>query len=247
MRALQLRPGRREEAGLLSDLALRSKGHWGYDQAFLDACRAELTLTPEDVLAHRVTVAEREGQVVGFYALVGTPPVGILEDLFVEPDHIGTGVGRALWSHAMVTAGTLGFERITLEADPAQSHSIWPWARVDVDRSRQVPFRDASCPSSRLPSRRSREVEAGVVARAIDDRGRTVEPSTPRRGELDVLRALVVGLVLFHSAVIFGAGEFPVKAETEHRLATVFLIDLADLADQPAPRQRRLTTRQTAL
>jgi peptidoglycan/LPS O-acetylase OafA/YrhL len=74
------------------------------------------------------------------------------------------------------------------------------------------------------------------VARAIDDRGRTAEPSPPRRGELDVLRALVVvGLVFFHSAVIFGAGEFPVKAETEHRLATVFLADLADLADQPAP------------
>jgi GNAT superfamily N-acetyltransferase len=118
MRTLHLRPGRKEEARLLSDLALRSKGHWGYDQAFPDACRAELTLTPEDILAHRVTVAERDGRVVGFYALAGTPPMGTLEDLFVEPDHIGTGVGRALWNHAMVTAGTLGFERITLEADP---------------------------------------------------------------------------------------------------------------------------------
>ena len=37
MRALHLRPGRKGEARLLSDLALRSKGHWGYDQAFLDA------------------------------------------------------------------------------------------------------------------------------------------------------------------------------------------------------------------
>jgi glucan biosynthesis protein C len=45
-----------------------------------------------------------------------------------------------------------------------------------------------------------------------------------RRAELDVLRALVVvGLVFFHSAVIFGAGEFPVKAETEQPLATVFI------------------------
>jgi N-acetylglutamate synthase-like GNAT family acetyltransferase len=73
---------------------------------------------PEDVLAHRVTVAEREGQVVGIYALAGTPPMGTLEDLFVEPDHIGTGVGWALWSRAMVTAGILGFERTPLEADP---------------------------------------------------------------------------------------------------------------------------------
>jgi glucans biosynthesis protein C len=47
---------------------------------------------------------------------------------------------------------------------------------------------------------------------------------TTRRAELDLLRALVVvGLVLFHTAVIFGAGEFPVKADTESRVVTVLL------------------------
>jgi glucans biosynthesis protein C len=45
-----------------------------------------------------------------------------------------------------------------------------------------------------------------------------------RRGELDLLRALVVvGLVLFHTTVIFGAGEFPVKAARESAVATAFL------------------------
>jgi GNAT superfamily N-acetyltransferase len=118
MSKLRLRDGRRDEARLLSELALRSKSYWGYDQAFLDACRAELTLGPEDVEIKRVTVAEHDGQVVGFYALAGDPPEGTLADLFVEPDHIGTGVGRALWEHAMGVARTLGFARLTLEADP---------------------------------------------------------------------------------------------------------------------------------
>ena len=118
MSTLQLRAARRDEARLLSELALRSKSYWGYDQAFLDACRAELTLTPEDVEIKRVTVAERDGQVVGFYALAGDPPQGTLEDLFVEPDHIGTGVGRALWEDAIAAARALGFARLTLEADP---------------------------------------------------------------------------------------------------------------------------------
>jgi len=45
-----------------------------------------------------------------------------------------------------------------------------------------------------------------------------------RRGELDLLWTLVVlRLVFFHTAVIFGAGEFPVKAAAENRAATVFL------------------------
>jgi GNAT superfamily N-acetyltransferase len=118
MCTLRLRAARSDEARLLSELALRSKGSWGYDQAFLDACRAELTLAPEEVETRRVTVAEHDGQVVGFYALAGEPPQGTLEDLFVEPDHIGTGVGRALWDHAVAAARALGFARLTLEADP---------------------------------------------------------------------------------------------------------------------------------
>jgi glucans biosynthesis protein C len=54
--------------------------------------------------------------------------------------------------------------------------------------------------------------------------GAVVERPPTRRDELDLLRALVVvGLVFFHTAVIFGAGEFPIKATTENRVATVFL------------------------
>ena len=208
MSTLRLRAGRRDEARRLSDLALRSKGHWGYDQTFLDACRAELTLRPEEVESQRVTVAERDGQIVGFYALAGDPPEGTLADLFVAPDHIGTGVGRALWRHAVLEAGRLGFERITLEADPgAERFYLAMGAR-----------RVGSVPSGSIPGRFIPFLEFHIAGRAVVDR-----PPT-RQGELDLLRALVVvGLVFFHTAVIFGAGEFPVKAAAQDRLATVFL------------------------
>jgi glucans biosynthesis protein C len=49
------------------------------------------------------------------------------------------------------------------------------------------------------------------------------QPPT-RRDDLDLLRALVVvGLVFFHTAVVFGPGEFAVKAAAENRVATVLL------------------------
>jgi GNAT superfamily N-acetyltransferase len=118
MATVQLRPARDTEAGLLSELALRSKGHWGYDQAFLDACREELTLTPADLRARRAVVAARAGRVVGFYTLAGEPPDATLDHLFVEPDAIGAGVGRALWVHATAAAEALGFARVEIEADP---------------------------------------------------------------------------------------------------------------------------------
>jgi len=54
--------------------------------------------------------------------------------------------------------------------------------------------------------------------------GPPAEAPPARRSELDLLRALVaVGLVFFHTAVIFGAGEFPVKAAGEQEAVTVVL------------------------
>jgi surface polysaccharide O-acyltransferase-like enzyme len=65
-----------------------------------------------------------------------------------------------------------------------------------------------------------------VLSRPHGAPSRPAAPARPgaRRGELDLLRALVVvGLVLFHTTVIFGAGEFPVKAARESAVATAFL------------------------
>jgi hypothetical protein len=61
---------------------------------------------------------------------------------------------------------------------------------------------------------------AGTACRLPVPRGcgRVDRHPPARRGELDLLRALVVvGLVFFHTAVIFGAGEFPLKAATENQ------------------------------
>lgn len=68
------------------------------------------------------------------------------------------------------------------------------------------------------------EGAVAVRSRAIADRPGGAAAPAARRGELDLLRALVVvGLVLFHTAVIFGPGEFPVKAATESPAVTVLL------------------------
>lgn len=115
---MRLRPARPDEADLLSDLAVRSKGHWGYDAEFLAACRPVLTLTAAAVVAERAVVAEVDGAVAGFYTLYGEPPAGELNHLWVDPAHIGHGIGRALWTHAVDTAAHLGMHRFTIDAEP---------------------------------------------------------------------------------------------------------------------------------
>ena len=49
----------------LSDLCFRSKPVWGYDEAFLEACRSELSFHPRDLQLTCVAVAEDEGRLVG--------------------------------------------------------------------------------------------------------------------------------------------------------------------------------------
>lgn len=115
---LLIRPARPEEAAELTELALRSKAHWGYDAAFLARCRTELTLTPADVAARPVRVAERDGRTVGLLVLGGEPPALELDMLFVDPPAIGTGAGRVLFEHAVATARAAGARTLWIEADP---------------------------------------------------------------------------------------------------------------------------------
>jgi GNAT superfamily N-acetyltransferase len=113
-----IRPARPDECAELSALALRSKASWGYDEAFLEACREELTVRPELLGPWRVTVIEEGGRLDGFSALSGDPPEGEIEFLFVEPTKIGAGLGRALLKDVVERASAEGFEGLVVVSDP---------------------------------------------------------------------------------------------------------------------------------
>ncbi|MEU5305893.1 GNAT family N-acetyltransferase [Streptomyces noursei] len=115
---ISIRPARLQEASSLTELALRSKAHWGYDTQFLESCRKELTLREGELSARRAAVAEQDGDIVGFTTLEGDPPQGVLGMMFVDPDVIGKGIGRLLFDHVVVTARELGFTQFTIDADP---------------------------------------------------------------------------------------------------------------------------------
>jgi GNAT superfamily N-acetyltransferase len=116
----QIRPALASELDHLTDVALRSKAHWGYDTAFMDACTGALTFTPE--LAAHTHVIEADGQVCGLYTLLIEQDHAQLENLFVVPEHIGKGYGRDLWQHAVVQARASKKPTLLIESDPnAQS------------------------------------------------------------------------------------------------------------------------------
>ncbi|MFE7126212.1 GNAT family N-acetyltransferase [Streptomyces sp. NPDC057617] len=116
----RIRDARPAEAEALSALVLRSKAHWGYDDAFLAACREELTIRAADMTGRRIVVAEDEesGAALGVASLEGAAPEGTLGLLFVEPHAIGRGIGRILYAHVLDAARELGFKRLTVDSDP---------------------------------------------------------------------------------------------------------------------------------
>jgi GNAT superfamily N-acetyltransferase len=112
-----IRAARPDESGLLSDLALRSKSHWGYSPEFLEACRAELTLSADYIAASPVFVLEDEEGIVGFYGLCARGSELELLYLFVEPSMMSRGYGKRLWAHAVEMAAKLGFQKIIIETE----------------------------------------------------------------------------------------------------------------------------------
>lgn len=124
---VRLRAAEPCEAGEITALAHRSKGYWGYDQESLDRVRELLTVRSDQIRDERVIVAERDGVLLGFYQLGGEPPDAELMDLFIEPDAIGTGLGRRLWEHAVKSARERGSTICGWNPIPMPSRSMCGW------------------------------------------------------------------------------------------------------------------------
>jgi GNAT superfamily N-acetyltransferase len=77
-----------------------------------------LQLEPADVAAHEVWVLDLDGIAVGWHRVTGHGDRAELEDLWLEPPVIGTGLGRALFRHAVGIAGAMGASRLEWDADP---------------------------------------------------------------------------------------------------------------------------------
>ncbi|MDT0342841.1 GNAT family N-acetyltransferase [Streptomyces litchfieldiae] len=144
MDEISLRTAEPDEAPALTALTRRSKAHWGYPRAMLERWADMLTVSSATIRDGNVVVAERNGVVAGYYQLTGEPPHGELADLFLEPDVIGTGLGRTLWEHAVASARDAGFRTLTLESDP---HAEGFYLRMGAER---VGEREVA-PGRRLP------------------------------------------------------------------------------------------------
>ena len=107
-----------EEADTLTQIALDAKRHWGYPEHWIQHWEADLTITTDFIRDNPVYVAEKDGEVRGFYALTVSGEKAELEHMWVTPAAIGTGIGKELFLDAMDRAATLKVREIEISADP---------------------------------------------------------------------------------------------------------------------------------
>jgi GNAT superfamily N-acetyltransferase len=142
-----IRRARTDEAAALTAIAHAAKRHWGYPEAWVARWRDALTLTPAYVRDHPVFVAaEAEGdRPRGFYALTVQGSDAVLEHLWMEPEWMGLGIGRALLGHAIESARAQGATRLEIDSDPHAEDFYRRMGarrigevRADVDEVRRV-------------------------------------------------------------------------------------------------------------
>lgn len=114
-----IRPARPLEAGQLTELSLRSKQSNDYNDEFMDACREELTVTPERIEGNEYWVAEAD-HICGCACLSRSTVdhSGEVHAFFIEPAHQRQGIGTLLWDALLQRVQQRGLTQLFLDADP---------------------------------------------------------------------------------------------------------------------------------
>lgn len=91
--------------------------YWPHDAAYLAEANRLLTLGAEDLACDEAWLVERDGTPVGYYRLTLHGDLAEIEELFLEPEWIGHGIGRKLFEHAVASARRGGCTGLEWETD----------------------------------------------------------------------------------------------------------------------------------
>ncbi|MGK0239629.1 MAG: hypothetical protein ACI92G_003107 [Candidatus Pelagisphaera sp.] len=124
--SIMFRPSQPDEAAVLSDIAIESKGHWGYSREQLEVWRKDLRILPSYIKANTIETIWQDELKVGFFA-IKLNPKPILDHLWLLPKAIGHGIGKLAFQRPVAIAEKTG-SRLSLSS-PTQPRkgSIFTW------------------------------------------------------------------------------------------------------------------------
>jgi ribosomal protein S18 acetylase RimI-like enzyme len=127
-RAISLRRATAADVARLTELVHAAYGH--YVERLGRPPRPMTEDYAEHVGAQRVTVAEREGEIVGLLVLGLDDEGFFVDNVAVDPAQQGTGVGKALLQHAETAARAAGFDSIYLYTHERMVENLALYSRI---------------------------------------------------------------------------------------------------------------------
>lgn len=115
---MRVRPAHRAEVDELNAIAFRAKAHWGYTTAQMELWRETLCTARQSIETWPTFVAEQQGKTAGFAQINPVADTWELISLFVLPEYMGRGAGRALLKQVVLTAYEAGQTTIEIDSDP---------------------------------------------------------------------------------------------------------------------------------
>jgi GNAT superfamily N-acetyltransferase len=116
--AIRIRKAQSGDGRELTRIAHAAKRFWGYPEKWIRLWKPDLTVTSDFIRDHPVYCAVRGSAIVGFYGVSGTGPRRELEHMWIDPDAIGSGVGRLLFGHLVRHLRRAGVTKLTIASDP---------------------------------------------------------------------------------------------------------------------------------
>lgn len=132
----------------LQDVFRRASWSNKHDRPLLAAHPEFLELSPVAVSEGRTHVATLGGSVVGFTSVIDHGDVVELEDLFVEPDVMRRGVGRALIDDVVARARAGGAQRLEVDGN---DHALDFYASVGFVARERVALDHGSATRMTMP------------------------------------------------------------------------------------------------
>jgi len=108
-----------QDSKLLTELTIRSKSYWDYGQKQIEAWKSELSVPETYIVEKNVYKLTNNNTIIGYYSFYELNQSDVkLENLFVDPESIGKGIGKRLMVDCIKRVKNLSYTKIILDADP---------------------------------------------------------------------------------------------------------------------------------
>lgn len=115
---MKFRTANGNDAGTLSAIAILAKAHWGYPSSWLKLWEKSLTVTIEQVQHDTIFLCELQKKIVGFIGISTEGNLAEIEHLWVLPEFMSRGIGRALFKHALQWCRANAIDKLKVVSDP---------------------------------------------------------------------------------------------------------------------------------